>query len=116
VASIYGWVTILLYCLWLNEHIYYFLTEIWVVLGQDEYKNPYSIYFIIKIMSSAKLNYIVTQNEFLEVFYALNKFEHYVTGYEVFVHTYNSSIKYVMDKPDINGRTLYDYFYCNNLI
>ena len=26
VASIYGWVTILLYCLWLNEHIHYFLT------------------------------------------------------------------------------------------
>jgi hypothetical protein len=26
VASAYGWVTILLYCLWLNEHIHYFLT------------------------------------------------------------------------------------------
>jgi hypothetical protein len=26
VASAYGWVTILLYCLWLNEHTYYFLT------------------------------------------------------------------------------------------
>jgi hypothetical protein len=24
VASAYGWVTILLYCLWLNEHTYYF--------------------------------------------------------------------------------------------
>jgi hypothetical protein len=26
VALAYGWVTILLYCLWLNEHIHYFLT------------------------------------------------------------------------------------------
>jgi hypothetical protein len=26
VTSDYGWVTILLYYLWLNEHIYYFLT------------------------------------------------------------------------------------------
>jgi hypothetical protein len=26
VASAYGWVTISLYCLWLNEHIHYFLT------------------------------------------------------------------------------------------
>jgi hypothetical protein len=25
VASAYGWVKIFLYCLWLNEHIYYFL-------------------------------------------------------------------------------------------
>ena len=29
VASAYGWVTILLYCLWLNEHIHYFLTCSW---------------------------------------------------------------------------------------
>jgi hypothetical protein len=28
VASAYGWVTILLYCLWLNEHIHYILTKI----------------------------------------------------------------------------------------
>jgi hypothetical protein len=27
VASAYGWVKILLYCLWLNEHIHYFLTH-----------------------------------------------------------------------------------------
>jgi hypothetical protein len=27
VASTYGWVTILLYCLWLNEHIHYILTK-----------------------------------------------------------------------------------------
>jgi hypothetical protein len=26
VASAYGWVTILLYCLWLKKHIHYFLT------------------------------------------------------------------------------------------
>ena len=26
VASAYGWVTILLYCLWLNKHIHYFIT------------------------------------------------------------------------------------------
>ena len=26
VALAYGWVTILLYCLWLNKHTYYFLT------------------------------------------------------------------------------------------
>jgi hypothetical protein len=26
VASAYGWVTIFLYCLWLNKHIHYILT------------------------------------------------------------------------------------------
>jgi hypothetical protein len=35
VASAYGWVTILLYCLWLNEHIHYFLTGYGPTLSSD---------------------------------------------------------------------------------
>jgi hypothetical protein len=35
VASAYGWVTILLYCLWLNGHIHYFLTIGWFCVAWD---------------------------------------------------------------------------------
>jgi hypothetical protein len=35
VASAYGWVTILLYCPWLNEHIHYFLTGYGPTLSLD---------------------------------------------------------------------------------
>ena len=35
--------------------------------------------------------------------YAINKFKHYITGYEVFTHTDHSSIKYLMNKPIANG-------------
>jgi hypothetical protein len=35
VASAYGWVTILLYCLWLNEHIHYFLTCLYPLILQN---------------------------------------------------------------------------------
>jgi hypothetical protein len=35
VASAYGWVTILLYYLWLNEHIHYFLTGYGSTLFSD---------------------------------------------------------------------------------
>ena len=45
------------------------------------------------------MNYIVTEKEFLAVIFAINKFRHYITGYEVFVHTDHSMIKYLMKKP-----------------
>jgi hypothetical protein len=35
VASAYGWVTILLYCLWLNDHIHYFLRGYGTTLSSE---------------------------------------------------------------------------------
>jgi hypothetical protein len=40
----------------------------------------------------------------LEVVHAMNKFHHYITGYEVFIHTDHYAIKYHMNKPITNGR------------
>jgi hypothetical protein len=40
----------------------------------------------------------------LAVVHAINKFRHYITGYEVFVHTDHSSIRFLMNKPITNGR------------
>jgi hypothetical protein len=77
-----------------------------VVLGQQEDKIPFAIYFINKKLSGAEMNYIVTKKEFLAVVYAINKFRHYVTGYLVFVHTNHVSIRYLMNKTDINGRII----------
>jgi hypothetical protein len=36
----------------------------------------------------------------------LLKFRHYVTGYQVFVHIDHAAIRYLMNKPDINGRII----------
>ena len=68
-------------------------------LGQEENKQSYDIYYISKNLSSAKLNYTITKKEFLAVIFAINKFRHYIIGYEVFVHTDHSAIKYLMKKP-----------------
>eukprot|EP00253_Pinus_taeda_P007389 PITA_07389 len=43
-------------------------TAIGAVLGQEEEKNPYAIYYISKNLSSAELNYTVTEKEFLAEF------------------------------------------------
>ena len=55
-------------------------------------------------MSSDELNYTITKKELLAVIFAINKFMHYITGYEVFVHTDHSAIKYLMNKPLTSSR------------
>jgi len=79
-------------------------TAIGVVLGQQEDKVPYAVYYVSKNLAPAELNYIVTEKEFLAVFYAINKFWHYITGYPTFVHTDHATITYlVTNKPVTPG-------------
>ena len=74
------------------------------VLGQKEEQMHYTIYFMSKNITPAELNYTVTEKEFLVVIFAINKFRHYITGYEVFIHIDHSAIRYLMNKPITNGR------------
>jgi hypothetical protein len=67
-------------------------TSLGAVLGQRENQMPYAIYFISKNMSPAEVNYTVTKKELLVVVHAINKFRHYITGYQAFVHTNHSTI------------------------
>ena len=67
-------------------------TAIGGVLGQKEGQSPYAIYFNNKNLSPTELNYTITKEEFFSVVYSINKFFHYITGYEVFVHTDHSAI------------------------
>eukprot|EP00253_Pinus_taeda_P021947 PITA_21947 len=73
-------------------------------LGQKEQSCCYAIYFISKNLTPAELNYTVTEKEMLAVIHAVNKFLHYITGYEVFVHTDHSAIKHLMNKLVTSGR------------
>jgi len=34
--------------------------------------------------------------------HSLNKFRHYITGYQIFVHIAHVAIKYLMNKLDVN--------------
>ena len=55
-------------------------------------------------MTPTECNYTVTKKEFLVVAYSINKFRHYITSYETFIHTDHSSIISLMTKPITNGR------------
>ena len=72
-------------------------------LGQEKNKKSYAIYYISKNLSSAELNYTIAEKEFLVVIFSINKFRHYITGYEIFVHIDNCAIQYLMNKPLANG-------------
>ena len=74
------------------------------VLGQKENQQNYAIYFTSKNLTPPELNYTVTEKEFLAVVHSINKFRHYITGYEVFVHTDHSAIRFLMKKPVTTGR------------
>lgn len=79
-------------------------TTIGTSLGQKQNHLSYAIYFIIRSLTPTKLNYIVMKKVFIVVVHAINKFKHYVTGYEIFVHIDQFSISYLMNKPIMNGR------------
>jgi hypothetical protein len=42
----------------------------------------------------------------LAVVHAINKFRHYIKGFQAFVHTDNSTIKFLMNKPVTNPRVI----------
>jgi len=45
----------------------------------------------------------VIKKELLVIVNSLNKFRHYITNYQTFVHTDHTAIKYLMNKPDVNA-------------
>lgn len=75
-------------------------------LGKVEEKFPYAIYFISKNLWKAELNYTMREKELLAIMHSLNKFRHYVTCYQTFVHIDHAAIKYLMNKPDANDRII----------
>jgi len=77
-----------------------------VSLIQIDEKIPYAIYFISKNLSKVELNYIATEKELLAVVHSLNKFKHYIIGYQTFVHTDDVAIIYLMNKPDVNAHII----------
>jgi hypothetical protein len=79
-------------------------TVIGGVLGKKEDHQSYVIYFVSNNLFLGELKYTVTEKEFLAVVHAINKFFHYIKGYEVFVHTNHSTIRFLMNKPITNGR------------
>jgi hypothetical protein len=58
VASAYGWVTILLYCLWLNDHIHYILTE--MVIKKEKKMNVSTMDLVVYLITIIYIFTLIT--------------------------------------------------------
>jgi len=81
-------------------------TTIGASLGQKDIGLTYTIYFISENLIPTELNYTVTKKEILAIIHVVNKFRHYITSYEVFLHTDHSAIRYLMNKPITDGKVI----------
>lgn len=70
--------------------------EIRVAMRQFKGKIPHEKYFINKNLSKDELNYTITEKEFIVVVHSLKKNRHYISGYQVIMHTDHDKIKYLM--------------------
>jgi len=48
----------------------------------------------------------VTEKELLATVHSLNKFRHYIAGYKTFVYIGHATIRYLMNKPDVNAHII----------
>ena len=70
------------------------------VLGQKTNGRFHVIYYASKVLNGTQINYVTIEKEMLVVVYALEKFQAYLTGSKIIVHTDHSTIKYLLTKAD----------------
>lgn len=57
-------------------------------------------------MIATKRNYTTIDKEVLFMVYVINKFHHYIIGYQVFVYIDHVAIHYLMNKTMVSGRII----------
>ena len=77
-----------------------------VVLGQWIDKQPHVIYCASMILNNAQLNYSTTEEEFLAVVFALEKFRSYLIGSQIIVYTDHAALKYLLTKKNAKARLI----------
>ena len=76
------------------------------VLGQRTEKIFKAIYYASKTYHEAQENYSTIEKEMLAMVFACEKFEPYILGSHVVIHTDHAAIKYLMAKKDAKIRLI----------
>jgi hypothetical protein len=71
---------------------------------KDENGHDHPIYDASRQMSATEKNYTVTEKKALAIIFACKKFRHYLLGYKSIFHTDHTSLKYLVNKPNLSGR------------
>ena len=70
----------------------------------DDERFDHPIYYASQQLTSAEMNYTVTEREGLGVIFPLKKFRHYLLGTKVTVVTDHQTLVYLLNKPSATGR------------
>jgi hypothetical protein len=76
------------------------------VLGQRKDNKPYVIYYAIRTLNCAQMNYTTTEKELLTIVFALDKFCAYLIGSPIIVFTDHAALKYLFTKKDAKARLI----------
>ena len=76
------------------------------VLGQQRDKKLHAIYYAIRTLDPAQMNYATTEKELLAVVFALDKFRSYLIGVKIIIYTDHVAIRYLLTKQDSKPRLL----------
>jgi hypothetical protein len=76
------------------------------VLGQRREGRVHAVYYAIKTLSEAKLNYATAEKELLVVVFAFEKIRSYIVNSKVIVYTGHVAIKYLLAKKDAKPRLI----------
>jgi hypothetical protein len=88
-----------------HVHIEYSSIYLGVILVQPGKGNlDYPIYFSTRNISEVDYDYITIEREGLEMAYTLKKFRHYLLGGHFKFFTDHSNLKYLVNKPMLEGR------------
>ena len=100
--------TILVFLDWTKEfhiHVDASSVALGVILAQPgEGAIDHPISFASHKLSTAEINYTMTEREGLAMVYALQKFYHYLLGGHFEMFTDHSSLKYLVNKRVLGGR------------
>ena len=58
------------------------------------------------LLKDVELRYPNIEKQAYYLVKAIKKFKHYITGYQTFVHIDHATIRYLINKPDVNARII----------
>jgi len=65
------------------------------------------IYYISKVLNSAKMNYSTTEKELHAIVFACEKYKSYLVGSPVVVFSDHVALKYLLSKRDYKARLIW---------
>ncbi|CAM8882859.1 unnamed protein product [Rhodiola kirilowii] len=76
------------------------------ILGQRIDKKLHVIYYAIKVLAGATVNYTITEKEMVAIIYDFEKFKQYLIGSKTIVYDAHVAIKYLLSKKDSKPRLI----------